>query len=58
MQDKDRRERNGIGVKLNKNEKYRYRIDLYCFFLSDRIFLVGDKKCMGVIGIDIYPKLS
>ncbi|WP_044534258.1 hypothetical protein, partial [Bacteroides intestinalis] len=26
----------------------------YRFFLSDRIFLMGDKKSMGVIGIDIY----
>lgn len=25
------------------------------FFLSDRIFLMGDKKYMGIIGIDLYP---
>lgn len=44
-----------ISVKSFGYEIYRHRIDLCCFFLADRIFLVADKKCMGIISIDIYP---
>lgn len=25
------------------------------FFLSNRFFLMGDEKCMGIISLSIYP---